>query len=216
MQENILYSFRRCPYAIRARWALVKANIPITIREIDLKNKPNELIDISQKSTVPVLLLKSGKVLDESIDIIRWALENSNIKNPLKESINQNFSDENFKIINENDGTFKYNLDRFKYASRYNIKDPSSYQKKAKDILFKWNCRILENSNKDINGWLNKKCESILDWSIWPFVRQYLIADPNLFINHNELEPMQEWLNYFINQSTYNEVMKKHKKWDPI
>ena len=79
MKHNILYSFRRCPFAIRARWALLNTNQVVELREVDLKNKPNELIQISKKATVPVLKTTLNKVIDESLDIMLWSIESSNM-----------------------------------------------------------------------------------------------------------------------------------------
>ena len=79
MKHNILYSFRRCPYAIRARWALLNTNQLVELREVDLKNKPMELVELSKKATVPVLKTKSNKVIDESIDIMIWSIKKSNM-----------------------------------------------------------------------------------------------------------------------------------------
>ena len=110
----ILYTFRRCPYAIRARMALAYSNITIEIKEIFLQNRPQELFDISPKGTVPVLCLNNSKIIDESLDIMQWALTQNDLENWIGPKINcQN------KLIKENDSEFKYWLDRYKYYDRY-------------------------------------------------------------------------------------------------
>ena len=109
----ILYSFRRCPYAIRARMALSKSNITIELREISLKKRPDALYQISPKGTVPVLQLVENEIIDESLDIMLWAIDNSNcdwLKNEQEKQL---------EIISINDGKFKYWLDRYKYSDRY-------------------------------------------------------------------------------------------------
>ncbi len=107
MKHNILYSFRRCPYAIRARWALLNTNQVVELREVDLKNKPIELIEISKKATVPVLKTNLNKVIDESIDIMIWSIKNSNMHQLLCIDDNSK-SQEIFRLIETNDNTFKY------------------------------------------------------------------------------------------------------------
>ena len=100
MKHNILYSFRRCPYAIRARWALLNTNQLVELREVDLKNKPIELIEISKKATVPVLQTNLNKIIDESIDIMIWSIKRSNMNTCLFEN---DKSQEIFSLIKTND-----------------------------------------------------------------------------------------------------------------
>ena len=127
----ILYSFRRCPYAMRARLALQSSGIIVEIREIKLQNKPKEFIQSSQKGTVPVLILNSEKVLDESIDIIKWALKTNDPKNWLAEGqLNQIEID---KILITLECDFKKNLDRYKYPNRY-AKIRAAIKNKTKPI----------------------------------------------------------------------------------
>ena len=109
----ILYSFRRCPYAIRARLALAYAGIAVEIREVALKNKPEQMLAISPKGTVPVLQLPDGRVLEESLDIMHWALAHHDPEHWLA------FDTKAETLIKWNDGDFKYSLDRYKYAARY-------------------------------------------------------------------------------------------------
>ena len=108
MKHNILYSFRRCPYAIRARWALLNTNQLVELREVDLKNKPIELIQISKKATVPVLKTSLNTVIDESLDIMIWSIERSNMHRWLGN--NNDKSQEIFNLIETNDNRFKYHL----------------------------------------------------------------------------------------------------------
>ena len=109
----ILYSFRRCPYAMRARLALAYTGIKVEIREVELKNKPQALRDISPKATVPVLHLPDGKVIDESLDIMHWALAQHDPAQWLADTKTAK------TLITWNDGDFKYQLDRYKYADRH-------------------------------------------------------------------------------------------------
>ena len=118
MKKHILYSFRRCPFAIRARWALKVCDLKVEIREIDLKNKPSDLVERSSSKTVPLLILEEGEIIEESLDIIKWALRNSR-KDKINQFFKKDYEKEILSIINENDKDFKYHLDRFKYSNRY-------------------------------------------------------------------------------------------------
>ena len=123
MKNDILYSFRRCPYAIRVRWALLICEIKVEIRVIDLKNKPQDFLNKSKTKTVPILIKKDSKVIEESLEIILWALSKSKKENIKLICLPDNKKEEIFEIINENDNEFKYHLDRFKYSARFNEKE---------------------------------------------------------------------------------------------
>ena len=131
MNYPILYSFKRCPYAMRARMALKLGNIKCEIREVRLNNKPEHMLKISSKGTVPILILQN-KVIDESIEIIDWVLENNQI-------FNENLSDRNIQFteetINTFDNQFKYHLDRYKYSTRYKDINVKDHQKQCMSIL---------------------------------------------------------------------------------
>ena len=211
MKNNILYSFRRCPYAIRARWALLNTNQVVELREVDLKDKPIELIEISKKATVPVLKTSSNKVIDESLDIMMWSLERSNMSMLL--SNNYDKSQEVFSLIETNDKAFKFHLDRFKYASRFNVEESETHKEACMKILLNLNYRLKEFSNKGKPLFLVDAKESLADWSIWPFVRQFRLADINNFDQNNEIKYLKIWLNYFFTHHYYNLVMKKYTPW---
>ena len=167
MTKDILYSFRRCPYAIRVRWALLICEIKVEVREIDLKNKPIEFLNRSINKTVPILIKKNTETIEESLDIILWALsesKNKNIKNIYLPKIKEK---EIFGIIYENDNEFKYHLDRFKYAARYRNNNQEFHFKKAMKFIKRWNELIAEN------GYLIGENPTIADWCIWPFLRQF-------------------------------------------
>tara|TARA_Y100001968_G_scaffold263671_1_gene252307 strand:- start:59 stop:742 length:684 start_codon:yes stop_codon:yes gene_type:complete len=212
MKNNILYSFRRCPYAIRARWALLNTNQLVELREVDLKNKPIELMDISKKATVPVLKTDFNKVIDESLDIMIWSIRRSNM-NELFGHNDEN-SKEIFKLIERNDKVFKYHLDLFKYASRFDNKDIETNRKAGMKILLSLNNRLKNFSNKGKSLFLVDAKESLADWAIWPFVRQFRIADITNFDQNNEIKFLRNWLNYYFNHKKYPIVMKKNKPWN--
>jgi len=212
MNHNILYSFRRCPYAIRARWALLNTNQVVELREVELKNKPIELIHISKKATVPVLITISNEVIDESIEIMTWTIKKSNMLTLLGDRFNGK-SEEIFSLIDENDKIFKYHLDRFKYGSRYKIEESDSHRQACMEILISLNSRLKDFSEKGKPLFLVDAKETLADWAIWPFVRQFRIADVAKFDQNHELEFLKRWLNYFLNHEKYPILMKKTKPW---
>ena len=213
MKHNILYSFRRCPYAIRARWALLNTNQLVELREVDLKKKPIELIKISKKATVPVLKTNLNQVIDESIDIMIWSIRRSNMHELLGENENKK-SQEIFSLIETNDKIFKYHLDRFKYASRFNSKDLETHRDAGMEILLSLNNRLKNCSNKGKSLFLVNAKETLADWAIWPFVRQFRIAENKKFDQNNELKFLRAWLNYFFTHKNYPIVMKKIEPWE--
>ena len=204
MTLPILYSFRRCPYAMRARMSLILASKECELREILLSNKPNEMLKISSKGTVPVLQF-SNDVLDESLDIISWAMESHAPSVHIYSEAEELLS---LKLIQLFDSNFKYHLDRYKYSSRYDV-DPKEHQQECKTIL--------ENLEAEINPspWIFGKQISLLDISILPFIRQCKIANPNWFFAQN-FPKLIDLLNYFENSKLFDQAMQKYELWDPI
>ena len=200
----ILYSFRRCPYAMRARMALILASKECELREILLKNKPDEMLEISSKGTVPVMQF-ADKVLDESLDIISWAMESPVSNVYVYTGTEELLSEELIKLF---DSKFKYHLDRYKYSSRYGT-DPKNHQDE---------CKIILNDLEDkINPkpWIFGKEVSLLDISILPFIRQCKIANPDWFFAQSFIKVI-DLLNYFENSDLFRQAMQKYDLWDPI
>ena len=207
MKHNILYSFRRCPFAMRARWALIKTNHEILIREVNLKKKPVNLLKISPKGTVPVLKTSEGKVIEESIEIMIWAIKKTcNVR--LNDDIYNISNKDIFTLINQNDSDLKYHLDRYKYPNRFEGSNTEEHRHKSEVILRKWDKRI-----KSSNFGLISKRETIADWCIWPFVRQYRLINTSDFDNNKELVNLRTWLNFYLNHSLYSNLMKKYPNW---
>ena len=211
MKHNILYSFRRCPYAIRARWALLNTNQVVELREVELKDKPIQLIEISKKATVPVLKTTLNKVIDESLDIMKWSIERSNMHKLFGD--NNDKSKEIFSLIETNDNQFKYHLDRFKYASRFNFEEAETHRAAATKILLSLNNRLKEFATKGEPLFLVDAKETLADWAIWPFVRQFRIADIKNFDQNHEIQYLRSWLNYYFTHEKYPVVMKKNELW---
>lgn len=195
----ILYTFRRCPYAIRARIALAYAKINVQQREVDLKNKPLELINASEKATVPVLLLEDGSVIDESIDIMIWALTQSDPDGWLRAELKYQCEE----LIHSNDIKFKPLLDNYKYPQNSVQKDPHYYREQAKVYLNQLNALLRKNR------FLLSDHISIADIAVFPFIRQFYMVDQQWF-EHSEYKQLQMWLYFFLNSDLFLTIMKKN------
>ncbi|MBE9186231.1 glutathione S-transferase [Microcoleus sp. LEGE 07076] len=201
----ILYSFRRCPYAMRARLALMVSNRVCELREVVLRDKPQEMLDVSPKGTVPILIDVDGRVLDESIDIMLWALRQHD---PEKWLIPEQGSvAEMLALIAEFDGGFKYHLDRYKYPERYAGVDAGVHRYEGALFLKKLNAKL--NATKYLYG----NNVALADRAIAPFVRQFAGTDQDWF-NQQPWQPLQVWLTAFADSEIYVSVMQKYPKWE--
>ncbi len=199
----ILYSFRRCPYAMRARLALsyaLEVNA-LELREVILKNKPQALLDISPKATVPVLQLVDGTVIDESLDIMQWALFINDPDNWLlidKES-------EVRELVAQNDGEFKWALDHYKYSDRHEESE-EHYRTLGDAFLNKLNERLQKNV------FLMGEKASFADVAIFPFIRQFAHVDKSWFFA-GEHKALINWTNYWLESDLFKNIMKKNPGW---
>ena len=188
---------------MRARLALKLANIQCELREVRLNNKPKHMLEVSPKGTVPILILED-KVIDESIEIINWVLDQNNI-------FKDNISSEQIKIteqiINIFDNKFKYHLDRYKYSNRYENADKKFHQKECLDILIDLE-KVISYENWFFGNELNK-----LDISILPFLRQFRIADPHWFDSLKQIPKIQKLLYNFLDSNLLNQIMFSYKVW---
>lgn len=178
MTPPTLYSFRRCPYAMRARMALIASGTQFSLVEVTLSAKPVELLAASPKATVPVLVLPDGTVIDESLDIMRWALARRDPGDWLS-SVDE-------VLITTNDGPFKHHLDRYKYPQRHNS-DPVAHRTAALEIL--------EALERRLAAWpqLHGDAPGFTDIALFPFVRQFAAADAGWFAAQ-PLPMVQDWL----------------------
>lgn len=202
----ILYSFRRCPYAMRARMAITKSGITCELREIVLRNKPEHMLTISPKATIPVIQLVDGTVMDESFDIMLWALSQNDPDGWLK-PLSGNVDDA-LLLIKQLDGPFKHHLDLYKYSSRFETEDPALNRQKALENLQPLIDRLSHNTF--LFG--NKPC--IADIASFPFVRQFANTDVTWFENSTPLI-LQNWLNSFIQSSLFKSIFAKYTPWTP-
>lgn len=201
----ILYSFRRCPYAMRARMAIAASGQVCALREVVLRNKPPEMIEVSPKGTVPVLVLPDGEVIEESLEIMLWTLQRNDPQEwlaPLKQDSN----DVN-ALIAENDGPFKAALDRYKYPNRFDDMDPLPQRARGLEFLEKLNQRLLKN------GYLFGAEFSLADAAIAPFIRQFANTDRDWF-DALDLSGVHNWLKDILESDRFLNVMKKYPAWE--
>lgn len=194
----ILYSFRRCPYAIRARLAIAKAGVDVELREVVLRDKPAAFLDVSPSATVPCLVTRDG-VLDESYDVMRWALAAHDPDGWL------DMPDSAQDWIDRADGPFKDALDRTKYAPRYPGDDPEENRAKASAFL--------TDLDAQIDTWIFDR-PTMTDFAILPFVRQFAFIDKAWF----DAQPwpnLQAWLERFLASDQFQGVMQKYPQWAP-
>ncbi|WP_262139902.1 glutathione S-transferase [Pseudomonas sp. Marseille-Q5117] len=197
---NTLFSFRRCPYAMRARMALRYAGVPVEIVEVSLKNKPAEMLALSPKGTVPVLNA-DGVVIDESLQIMRWALAQNDPDDWL-------LAGDSFaalwmeKLIEGNDQIFKSALNRYKYAERYPEQPMEAYR--AEGALF------LQKLDELLQGrdYLLADHPSLADIALLPFVRQFAHVDREWFAQTPYVR-LQVWLQRFLESDLFTSIMKK-------
>ena len=198
----ILYSFRRCPYAIRARMALRYAGIEVELREVSLRNKPEQMLAASAKGTVPVLVLPDGQVIDESLAMMHWALDHSD---PGRWRVPE-LAATSDALIAQNDGPFKHWLDRYKYADRHPEHRPEHYRGECERLILPLEQRL--HSHRFLHG----EQPALADVALFPFIRQFCFVDPAWF----ETAPysgLQAWLAYFLESPLFNEVMQKKPLW---
>ena len=198
----ILYSFRRCPYAMRARMAIHISSQKCEIREVLLRDKPPSMLEYSSKGTVPVLVLQSGEVIDESLDVIDWALNLNDPDNWQRSKDNEKTKE----LIKINDGEFKHHLDRYKYSKRYDNEDPEFHRKKCLSFIEKVSSE-LQNSKYIFDDEI-----SYIDISLLPFIRQFRIAD-NEWFDELPYENVKSWLSNFLNSELLKSIMYKYDLW---
>ena len=198
MTNPILYSYRRCPYAMRARMALKLAEIAVEIREISLREKPAHMLQVSPKGTVPVLVLQDGTVIEESLEIMQWALKG----NALGASIHAGAGAPVLALISDNDNAFKCALDAYKYPERYLNKTQIQHRAEGEVFLQK-----LENLLQE-NLYLFSATPSLADIAIFPFVRQFAAVDAAWF-EAASYPKLQAWLKRLVESELFISVMEK-------
>ncbi len=189
MALPILYSFRRCPYAMRARMSIVRTNFQVELREVILRDRPEHMMEVSPKGTVPVLLLDGGDVIEESLEIMQHVLK-------------WTLLEEEQHWISRNDDEFKFHLDRYKYPNRYEGVDEVEQRTLASAYLLDLDERL---------GSIEAFGESLSD-ALFPFVRQFANHDRDWF-DSQPWSNVLEWLKENLESEAFKLCMKKHKQW---
>ncbi len=205
MTLPILYSFRRCPYAMRARLAIAYSHIQVELREVVLKDKPASLLELSPKATVPVLLTAEQTVIEESIEIMQWAL-NQHDPDDWYQALPEQQKQLGNELIGYNDGEFKFYLDRYKYADRFPEFTEAHYRQQGELFLQ----RLEELLTK--HTFLLGEHLTWADMAILPFIRQFASVDKAWFDNAN-YPKLQQWLHTFLNSELFKQIMPKFKQW---
>lgn len=193
----ILYSFRRCPYAMRARLAIVVRARGVELREVVLRAKPPAMLAASPKGTVPVLILPDGSVIDESLAIMRWAFASGDVAGDAET--------DPCAMIATNDGAFKYHLDRYKYADRYAV-NRLEHRVCATDILANLDQRLR------VADHLGRDALSLVDLAIMPFVRQFAETDRSYF-DGLPMPGLQAWLTRHLSSRLFERIMVRPPPW---
>lgn len=194
----ILYSFRRCPYAMRARMAVAVSGVKVELREVVLRDKPQELVEASSKATVPVLVSANGMVVDESLDIMRWALGRNDPEGWLESG--------DGRLIEQNDGPFKAALDRYKYPHRYELADGIDHRDEGLVILHDLDASLRENT------FLGGERRGLTDIAIFPFIRQFAATDQTWF-DAQPLPALHRWLCDLLTSDLFASIMRRYPGW---
>jgi len=183
----VLYSFRRCPYAIRARMAIVRTEHKCEHREVILRDRPEHMMEISPKGTVPVMLLPNGEVIEESLEIMQYVL-------------NWELNDDETYWIDRNDNEFKYHLDRYKYPNRFENVDFIQQRDLAKRYL------------DDLDNYLSDSMSTRLSDALFPFVRQFANHD-RVWFDAQDWQNLHQWLDNNLVSDEFARCMKKYQQW---
>ncbi|MBL7002474.1 MAG: glutathione S-transferase [Gammaproteobacteria bacterium] len=208
MTYPILYSLQNCPYAMRARLAILLSQQSVLIRAIEMKNKPAEMLALSPKGTVPVLVLGSednNQVIDESLDIMLWALKLNDPENLLYAEDTEALP-KMLAIIDENDQQFKPDLERYKRAKRFHGEDEAACRLKCELFIQKLEQRLSQNS------FLMGDKPSLLDFALLPFIRQFSRVNKKHF-NSGSYRHLQNWLKYHLQSQLFSKAMLKYPLW---
>ncbi|MEQ9489780.1 MAG: glutathione S-transferase [Alphaproteobacteria bacterium] len=201
----VLYSFRRCPYAMRARMALAVSGQRHAHREVLLRDKPPEMIAASPKATVPVLQFDDGTVQEESLDIMLWTLKRNDPEHWLTPQ--NDTLDDMLALIAEADTDFKHHLDRYKYTTRYeDSTDPVHHRTQGMAFLERLDRRLEQSA------FLFGDRPALTDYAIFPFVRQFANTDRSWF-DRQPAPRLHAWLNGLLNSGLFEHIMRKYPVW---
>ncbi len=214
MATPLLYTYRRCPYAMRARMALLHAGLPFDPYEVNLSDKPPGLLAVSPKGTVPVLVLPDGKVIDESWQIVEWALTHPDATPDAPHWWSRARTPENQALLSTNDGPFKHHLNRYKYPERYETVTPENQERIRSEHRQAAIEVMLEGLEQRLQAapYLGGAQPCATDIGVFPFVRQFAAIDTDWFASL-PLPAVQAWLDRWVSSPLFSACMQKH---DPV
>lgn len=193
----VLYSFRRCPYAMRARMAVLASGVDVELREVVLRAKPDAMLAASPKATVPVLVLNNGRVIDESLDVMRWALAQADPEDWL--------AGEDVALIADCDATFKHHLDRYKYPERHGS---DSVEHRAAGLAWVGGLEARLADRAQLCG----DAAGLADIAIFPFVRQFAATDRTWW-DTQDLPRVRAWLDGHVGSDLFARAMLRVPPW---
>lgn len=206
LPRPILYSFRRCPYAMRARMAIAASGVECRLREVVLRDKPAEMLDASPKGTVPVIVQIDGEVIEESLDVMAWALSKNDAENWLSPETGTRADMD--ALVAESDGPFKSALDRYKYPNRY--ESEGIVREEQRDIGLQFLSKL--NARLDGQSQLFGNRVAYADIAIFPFIRQFANTDRAWF-DALDFPHLQSWLAHHLESHRFKQIMPKFAQW---
>lgn len=212
VNHPVLYSYRRCPYAMRARMAIMASGLQVEQREIVFWDKPGEMLAASPKGTVPVLILPDGEVVDESRDIMLWALLQSDRLSWLQLETEEDFA-EMMALIDVCDNAFKTHLDHYKYAERFPEALPEVYRLRGEGFLQALEELLTHSYSVSKVLALNGKQISMTDIALFPFVRQFAHVDKPWF-EQSAYTHLNRWLQQHLEAEYFTSIMKNRPVWE--
>lgn len=204
-QYPILYSLQHCPYAIRARMGILLAKQPVFLRAIDLKDKPEEMLEVSPTGTVPLLILDESKIIDESLEIMVWALGNNDPDNLLRNDITDVLQNM-LSIIKEYDNEFKSRLEKYKCAKRYHETDKDYCRQQCELFIAELEQRLTSND------YFMGERASLVDYAILPFIRQFARVERQWYLQ-SPYPNVRQWLNKHLQSPLFSKTMIKYPLW---
>lgn len=205
LDTPILYSFRRCPYCMRAHMALKYAGLKIILRDVKLSDLPAEVLAVSPHATVPSLAISENEYMDESWDIVKWAVQQNDPENWLGE--NNEYLNEAEMLVEINDFSFKDDLDHYKYADRYPEHPMEYYRENGEEFLEELTELLQQNT------FLSADHITITDIAVFPFIRQFAMVDKEWF-DKSPYPELQRWLLAMLSSEWFIEAFKKHETWE--
>ena len=186
---------------MRARMALAAAGTELMLREVLLKDKPPELVAASPKATVPVLVLPDGQVIEESLDVMQWALKYSDPLGWLEGAALDSV------WISECDEGFKHWLDRYKYADRHPQNPAMAYRKNAEEFILKMEHQL------SVSDWIGGEAANAIDVALFPFIRQFAGVEPSWW-QQAPYPKLSQWLENWLTSALFSAIMVKYPRWE--